>query len=94
MGSAWVVHKYSGIPLHEGLDYALELPWTISYVIRKRAQIDSYTELPKEKRPPDRLIWDGTPEEIDDWFDKVFERKGKKKEDDVFTFDIDESEIG
>lgn len=36
-------------------------------------QIDSYMELPKEKRPPEDM-WDN-PEELKDWFDRVFDRK-------------------
>lgn len=37
-------------------------------------------ELPKEKRPPDYIIWDGTPEEIDDWLDRVFDPKKKSQQ--------------
>lgn len=33
-------------------------------------QIDSFMELPKEKRPP-RSIWD-KPSEIDEWFDRIY----------------------
>jgi len=36
-------------------------------------QIDSFMELPKEKRPP-KTIWDDS-EKLDDWFDRVFDRK-------------------
>jgi hypothetical protein len=78
--------------LHNNLPSADELPWTISYVIRKRAQIDSFAELPKEKRPPDKIIWDGSVEDIDDWFDRVFGRKSKI--DDEFVFTINEDDIG
>lgn len=53
------------------------MPYTIAYVVKKRQQIDSFNELPKDKRPTDDLIWDGTPEEIDDWFDRVFDKKNK-----------------
>lgn len=34
-------------------------------------QIDSFMELPKDKRPP-KNIW-SKPEELEDWFDRVFE---------------------
>lgn len=54
-----------------------ELPYTISFVIRKRQQIDTLNELPKEKRPPDSIIWDGTSEELDEWLDRVFDKKNK-----------------
>lgn len=53
------------------------MPYTIAYVVKKRQQIDSFNELPKDKRPTDDLIWDGTPEEIDDWLDRVFDKKNK-----------------
>lgn len=46
-------------------------------MIRKRQQIDTLNELPKEKRPPDSIIWDGTSEELDEWLDRVFDKKNK-----------------
>jgi hypothetical protein len=73
-----------------GFDKIIKLPWTMSFVIRKNKQIDSFRELPKEKRPPTSMIWWGTPEELDRWFDRVFDRK---KEDGSEVFLIDESEI-
>jgi hypothetical protein len=79
------------LPLHTALPPADELPWTIAWVIRKRVQIDSFFELPKEKRPPDDMIWYGTQDDIDRWFDKVF-KKGEKPGEEV-TLEIDSSEI-
>lgn len=76
--------------MHEGLPPADELPWTISYVIRKRAQIDSFSELPKEKRPTDDIIWYGTQRDIDEWFKKVFKTKGNPNE---FSLEIEDDEI-
>ena len=78
--------------MHKDLPAADELPWTISYVIRKRAQLDSFGELPKEKRPPDDMIWYGTPEDIDRWFDRVFNKK--RAPDQEVILDISEDEIG
>jgi hypothetical protein len=87
-----MVASHTDIPLHRDLPPADELPWTISYVIRKRAQLDSFNELPKEKRPPDDIVWYGIPEDIDRWFDRVF---GKKKGPDKdVMIDISEEEIG
>lgn len=63
------------IPLDPTVTQLAELPYTISYVIRKRQQIDSLNELPSEKRPPEEIIWDGTPEELDEWLDRVYDRK-------------------
>ena len=34
-------------------------------------QIDNLNELPKDKRPPDYITWDGTSEDMDEWLDKV-----------------------
>lgn len=81
--------------MHEDLPPVDELPWTISYVIRKRMQLDSYAELPKEKRPPDWMIWYGTNEDIDDWFDKVFDRKKRKGYNpDEIVIQIADEDIG
>jgi len=46
------------------------LPYTFSYLIRKRIQIDGWMELPKDKRPPES-IWDDN-EALEEWFDRVF----------------------
>lgn len=43
-------------------------------------QIDNLNELPKSKRPPEDIIWDGTPEEMDDWLDKVLGDKNAQHE--------------
>lgn len=43
-------------------------------------QIDNLQELPKEKRPPDYIIWDGSPEEMDEWLDKVLDPKKKNQQ--------------
>jgi hypothetical protein len=82
--------------LHENLPTADKLPWTISYVVRKRTQIDSFSELPKDKRPPDTMIWWGTTEEIDRWFERVFPKPQDKRTapQDEFVLYVDESEIG
>jgi hypothetical protein len=47
--------------------------------------------LPKEKRPTEKMIWDGKPEEIEMWLDRVFSKKQEQAE---VIFDIDEDEIG
>lgn len=48
-----------------------DTPHTISYVIRKRQQIDSLSELGKAKFPPLETLWDGTPEDLEEWIDRV-----------------------
>lgn len=64
-----------------------DLPYTISFTIRKRMQIDNLNELPKDKRPPDSIIWDGTSEEIDEWLDRVF--SNEKNEVDLVIDEIE-----
>jgi hypothetical protein len=65
------------IPLDASLTTLSEVPYTISFVIRKRQQLDNLNELPKEKRPPESMIWYSTPEAIDDWIERVFDKKAK-----------------
>lgn len=63
------------MPIDPRIKELSEVPHTISYVIRKRQQIDSLLELPKDKRPPDDILWDGSPEDLDEWISKVLDRK-------------------
>jgi hypothetical protein len=67
-----------------------DTPHTISYVIRKRQQIDSLSELPSEKRPTDEIIWDGTPEDLDEWIEKVFDSKHKATITDINLSEVEE----
>ncbi len=75
--------------MHKGLTALDELPWTISYVFRKRLQIESFNELPREKRPPDRMIWYGTIEEVEKWFDKVTKQKQPLDKFDLYISEDD-----
>lgn len=59
------------VPLDPRVEELSQLPYTISYVVRKMQQIDNFNELPKEKRPPTDMIWDGTSDELDEWLDRV-----------------------
>jgi len=54
-----------------------DYPYTISFVIRKRLLIDNLNELPKEKRPPFKILWYGTPEDLDSWIETVMDTKYK-----------------
>lgn len=91
----WTTAKSTGQPLRSDLPESAEMPWTIAYCVRKREQVASHLELPKEKRPPEIMVWWGTPEQLDDWFDRVFERKkGKKKPQDVIVDTISDADIG
>ena len=77
------------IPLDPKVKELADLPYTISYVIRKRQQIDNLSELPKDKRPPDSVIWEGTPEEMEEWITRVFDKNYKP----TLDLKIVESEI-
>ena len=46
-------------------------------------QIDNLNELPKEKRPPEDIIWEGTSDDLDEWLDKVLDPDKKKHQDNV-----------
>jgi len=74
------------IPLDPRIKELADLPYTISFIIRKRQQIDNLSELPKEKKPPEDLIWNGSPEELEDWLSKVFDNK-KGNNDIIFSID-------
>lgn len=49
-------------------------------------------ELPKEKRPPELMIWWGTPEEMEDWIDRVFDKKKSAKEEIDFIIPYEDLE--
>jgi hypothetical protein len=89
MSAIWSMSKALQIPLDKKLTLLSEVPSTISFVIRKRQQLDSFSELPDEKKPPESIIWEGTSEDIEDWFDRVFERNNKKQDTDIII-DLDE----
>ena len=74
-----------------GFETPIDLPWTMSFVVRKRQQVDGLRELPKEKRPPDLIVWWGTSEQLESWIDKVFDKK--EVEQDV-QFSIAQEDIG
>lgn len=65
------------VPLDDSVEEIEDLPYTISFVVRKRQQIDNLNELPEEKRPPELMLWDGTSEEIDAWLKKVMGGKAE-----------------
>jgi hypothetical protein len=60
--------------------------------VRKRAQIDSFNEMPKSKRPPEDMIWWGTADDIDKWIEKVYDRNEDPKYDIIMEIDEDEIE--
>lgn len=74
-----------------GFENPLDLPWTMSFVAKKRQQVDNLSELPKDKRPPDTVLWWGTSDELEEWLDKVM---GNKKEEPDIGFIIQQEDIG
>jgi len=83
----WTTAKELRVPLDTKLTELQDLPHTISFVIRKRIQVDNLNALPKEKRPTIKMMWEGTSEEIDEFLERVY---GK---DEPTTTDIIISEI-
>jgi hypothetical protein len=78
------------IPLDTRLKEIKDIPFTISYAIRKNMQVDNLYEVPKDKRPTDRMVWDGDPEELEEWLDNIYDTKKQN----VAYFEIDEGDIG
>jgi hypothetical protein len=90
MSAIWSMSKALRIPLDKRLTTLQDVPNSISFVIRKRQQIDNFNDLPREKRPPDDILWDGSPEELEEWFDEVLDRN--KTTDNEVVIDMDEVE--
>ncbi len=72
------------VPLDPRLKELADIPYTISFIIRKRQQIDNLNELDKKRRPPDSIIWDGDADELEEWLENVFS-DGKKQNDVIFS---------
>jgi len=69
------------IPLDTKLEEVRDLPYTVNYVMRKRMQYDNLNELPKEKRPTLKMMWEGTSEDIDRWLERVLGSNEKPETD-------------
>ena len=68
----WSIAKALQVPIDTSIKEIVDIPYTISYVIRKRQQLDSFNELPKEKRPSCYLIWSAPPEELEEWLSNIY----------------------
>ena len=86
----WRIVKELKYPLSTSLNglAVSEYPYTINFVMKRRMQLDSYLELPEEKRPP-RSIWD-YPSQLEVWFDNAFSNGEKQNE---FNLPINENEV-
>jgi len=92
----WDVSKALHIPIDGHINKLQDIPYTISFVIKKQIQLDNLNELPKEKRPPEKLFWDGSSTELESFFDTIFNRKTRRNTSthkDMLVLDIDESMI-
>ena len=86
------LHKAIGVPLAEDIETATDLPHTLAYAIMYRERIDSFNELPKDKRPP-RNLWD-KPYALSDYFDDLWgDKEGKPKDTSQQYYDIDEGDV-
>lgn len=78
------------IPIIEGIDLnADDLPHSVSSAILYRMRIDSFNELPKDKRPP-RDLW-GKPYKLEKFLDTIFDSK-KEKGTEFIEFDEEDIE--
>jgi hypothetical protein len=83
----WHIAKDGGVALHESITYVTDLPYTISFAIRKCRQIDSFYELPEKSRPP-KSLWD-KPQALKEWMD----RDADPNKQTEFTLNIPESQV-
>ena len=85
----WAVSRDLGVALDSKVKEIVDLPYTTTYIIKKRMQIDNLSELEEDKRPTEDMIWEGTPEELEIWLDRVIRGKEKKE----LEFLIKEEEV-
>lgn len=77
------------MPVIDGIEInADDLPHTVTSAILYRLKIDSFNELPKDKRPP-RDLWN-KPYKLEKFLDTIWEKD--KKDDDGFV-EYDEEDL-
>lgn len=77
------------MPLIDGIDLnADDLPHTVTSAVLYRLKIDSFNELPKDKRPP-RDLWN-KPFRLEKFLESIWD---KEKKNDTEFIDFDEEEI-
>lgn len=67
-----------------------DIPYTVSFVFRKRKQYLDMMQLPEEKRPPEPMFWLAPPEDIEEWLDRVLDNKNSDQQ----VIILDDSEFG
>ena len=81
--------KVTGVPLFSDLPPD-EIPHTLSYALIYRSRINSFSELPKDKRPP-RNLWD-KPYRLSEFFDKVFKTNEKDESETYLEYNSEDVE--
>lgn len=80
--------KETGLPLAEGLETVQELPHTVANAIMYNKTLESFNELPLEKRPP-RYMWD-RPYELSQYLQHVWDRDEDKEAKTSFNLDFED----
>jgi hypothetical protein len=84
------VLKITGMSL--ATDFSPEdLPNTIAYALMYRSRINSFDELPKNKRPP-RNLWD-KPFRLSEFFDEMFHREDNDEDESKSYIDINSEDV-
>lgn len=79
------------MPLAEGLETAIDLPHTISFAILYRERLNSFYDLPKEKRPP-RNLWD-KPYALSLFMDTLWDKDSEKSTTSSKYYEYDEGDV-
>ena len=82
----WHIVKETKQPISKEFKDVKDLPYTLSYVIRRRMMIDGFNELPRDHKPP-KSIFD-KPSELKEWFDRIH---GDKQTE--FKFNVKEEDV-
>jgi hypothetical protein len=88
------VQKETGLPFAEGLDTVVDLPHTLTYAILYQSRLNSFNELPKDKRPP-RYMWD-RPYELSQYLEHVWDNDNngdsKFKKTNIYEYNLEDVE--
>lgn len=88
---ALATHKETGLPFIEDIEISTELPHSVTFAIMYNSKINSFYELPKDKRPP-RGIYD-KPNRLDEFLDEVWEPGYKKESEENLSIEFDPEEV-
>lgn len=83
--------QLSGLPIAQDIKGVADLPHTLVTALQYRARINSFNELPEDKRPS-RNLWD-KPFRLKEFFDEVFDtKKTTSKPKTYLEFDLEDVE--